>query len=120
MAANPTFPEQTWAVLHDGQEVVGHVLFTFRIFTQDGDWQGICRELGVPSFGEDPGDALNNVIDATINYLNAIEENGERQRIFREQSIEMQAGAPDEGSRKEEIPPGESVTLLDFGLAVGG
>ena len=114
------FPEAAWAVLHDGQNVIGHILLTFRIFSEDGDWQSMCSELGVPSFGDSPGDALSNVIDATITYLNAIEENGERERIFKECSIELESGHPGGRSRKEEMAPGESVTLLELGLAVGG
>jgi hypothetical protein len=53
------FPEARWAVLVDEDDAaVGHVALTFRVWHEQDAWQAICAELGVPGFGETPGDAL--------------------------------------------------------------
>ncbi|MHB1509637.1 MAG: hypothetical protein ACYCST_07895 [Acidimicrobiales bacterium] len=107
-------------MLRDDHQVVGHVVLTFRIWHQDGSWQGCCKELGVPSFGDSPDGALGNVLEATITYLNEIEAIGERERIFTEHHLSLRSGTPEEKSRSQNLAPNESVTLLELGLAVGG
>ena len=113
------FPNETWAVLHDGQTVIGHVVLSFRTVCQDGDWQSACVELNVPSFGAGPGEALDNAIEATIEYLNAIEEAGERDRVFADHSVRLVQGPPIDGHLKEEMAPGEFGGVLELALAVG-
>ncbi len=118
------FPESCWAVLVDDQkEAVGHVALSFRIWHEDSAWQGICAELGVPSFGERPGEALDNVVEATICYLNAIEQDGERERIFSERNIAMRPGMPSseepEGTGLPALGAG-AVSRLEVGLTAVG
>lgn len=120
MASGQRFPQEAWAVLHDGREAVGHIQLTFQVVHEDGAWQGVCRELDVPSFGDGPGEALDNVLDATICYLNAIEEAGERERVFRERLIVINMGVPSEDAHEEPVGPGQLVSRLDLALAVGG
>jgi hypothetical protein len=112
------FPESRWAVLVDDQEIVGHVGLTFRIWYEEDAWQGICPELGVPSFGDAPGEALDGVIDATLAYLNEIEDTCERERIFAERGIALRAGEPasKEPEVSEKMAAGESVSRIEFGL----
>jgi hypothetical protein len=112
------FPESCWAVLVDDQlaTVVGHVALTFRIWHEDGAWQGICSELHVPSFGDDPGEALNSVIDATIGYLNEIEQIGSRDQIFTDRGLRLRTGLPAVEQVSEEVAPGDIVSRLDLGL----
>ena len=114
------FPEERWAVLVDqNHNVLGHVALTFRVWHEEGAWQGLCTELRVPSFGESPGEALDAVVDATLAYLNEIEDQGERERTFSERGVQMREGEPvaPEPTIEEEVAPGESVSRLDFGLS---
>lgn len=114
------FPESCWAVLvEDGKEVVSHVRLTFRIWYEDGAWQGQCTELGVPSFADDLGAALDNVIDSTIGYLNEIESTGERSRIFAERGLVLWDGMPDSlpDDTKEDVRSGDTVSRLELGLS---
>ena len=122
MSSVRPFPPSGWAVFTDGQDVVGHVLLTFRIWHEDGAWQGACAELGVPSFGDDPGDALDNVLDATILYLDEIEAQGEREAIFAERGLVLGVGHPTDASdvRKESVGAGETVSRMELGLAACG
>lgn len=112
------FPESCWAVLSDGEAgVIGHVALTFRIWYADDAWQGVCAELRVPSFGGDPGDALTNVIDATIEYLNEIEETGERERVFTERGVKLRQGLPEaESPISEFVDANVVISRLELGL----
>lgn len=115
------FPAERWAVLVDqDHRVLGRVALTFRVWHEEGAWQALCSELRVPSFGESPGEALDAVVDATLGYLNEIEDQGERERIFAERGVHLRAGEPADGSAsiEEQMALGESVSRLDFGLTV--
>src|SRR5262245_3922951 len=84
-------------VLRDpsGPTTIGHVLLTFSVIKEDGGvFTAECPELGVPSFGKSLESALDNVIDATIVYLNAIEDRGQRPRIFDERQVTLVDGHP--------------------------
>jgi predicted RNase H-like HicB family nuclease len=76
-----------------------------------------CDELEVHSCGDTLDEAADNIVDATICYLNAIEELGERPRIFEEQGIEPELWIPerDVPAQREvatSVRPGEYVTHL--------
>jgi hypothetical protein len=115
----PGFPERVWAVLHSYQRgAVGHVALTFRVWYEDDAWQAICPELGVPSFGDAPGAALDAVLDATLGYLNEIERNGERRRVFRERGLKLLKGTPARKADEveERMAADQAVSRLDIGL----
>lgn len=120
------FPERTWAHLSDGDEIVGCVLLTFRVWFSEGCWQAKCSELEVPSFGEDAGDALNAAIDATIGYLNEIEGNEEREHIFAKRGLVFRTGPPqggphDNDQREETVKRrDEGALLMGLSLAARG
>ena len=113
------FPAERWAVLVDqNHNVLGHVALTFRVWHEEGVWQGLCTALGVPSFGESTGEALDAVVDATLAYLNEIEDRGERGRVFSERGVQFHEGEPlAPATVDEKMVPGESVSRLDFGLS---
>ena len=116
-----TFPQSCWAVLHNSERTVGHVALTFRIRHEDDAWQSICTELKVPSFGNTPGEAMDNVIDATIGYLNELEHLGEREQVFKERGLALRAGFPTKrrttsSAATVRLSEGESVSRLDIGL----
>jgi hypothetical protein len=118
--ATGKFPESHWAVLvEDGKKMVSRVRLTFRIWYEDGAWQGLCTELGVPSFADEVGTALDSVIDATIGYLNEIEATGEREHIFAERGLTLRDGEPtgDSDTADKEVRSGETVSRLEVGLS---
>ena len=114
------FPERAWMLKFDG-ESFAHIVFTFRVWHEDDSWQGLCSELGVPSFGDNPGDALSNVIDATVTYLNAIEAVGDRETVFRDRGVILEDGLPGEKeSIQEQVEPNVSLSRLELTLAECG
>ncbi len=86
-----------------------YVTLTFRAFPEDGEYVGECVELGVTSCGETAGVALNAAIDATSLYLAAIEEEGERQRVFAERGIQI-ATSDTDGAATILVRPCDVVT----------
>jgi len=91
------FPEQRWVVLVDQNEnILGHVALSFRVWYEEGTWQGLCTELRVPSVGESPKEALDAVVEETLAYLNFIEGLGERENMFSDWGVQMREGKPAE------------------------
>ena len=74
----------------------GYILLTFRVYHEGKQWVSECLELGTTSCGESIEEALENVKDATLLYLQTIEANGTKQRIFRERNIRVLSGEPPE------------------------
>lgn len=111
-------PESCWAVLTGREGTVGHIALTFVVRYEDDAWQGLCRELRVPSFGEGPADALENTIDATICYLNELEQTGQREEVFRQRHLVMSDGEPSE--ELEETLGSGVLARLELGLAAAG
>ena len=65
---------------------------------EDDQYVSYCSQLGVASCGNTVEEALNNLGDALNVHLNALEEIGELEAVFREKSIQIQPGTP---SREE-------------------
>lgn len=113
-----------WLMLVGGPEepVQGHVLLTFRIRRDDdGFYEAECPELGVPSFGETVDEAIANIGDAVVLYLNTLEFHGNRERVFKERGLELRPGSPPEGVEIS-IPahPGDVVASRPLLLACVG
>lgn len=91
---------RTWMVYDKPGVELYHVELTFRVRASedDGGYVAVCEELGVPSEGETVGEALENVVDATLLYLNTIEEIDERRRVFDEHEITCELGLPEVAS----------------------
>jgi len=49
-----------------------------------------CPELDISSYGDTVEDAFDHLKDAIVLYLDTIEQNGERERIFRERGISVE------------------------------
>ena len=100
---------------------MGHIALTFVVKYEDDAWQGSCRELRVPSFGDGPADALDNTIDATLGYLNELEQTGQRDEVFSQRHIVMSDGAPaEETEQPERVGSGGVLARLELGLAIAG
>lgn len=72
----------------------GYITLTLSIEEEDGGYVSRCPELGVASCGDTLDEALHNIEEATLLYLDTIEEMGERERIFRERGIHIMPGGP--------------------------
>lgn len=72
----------------------GYVLLTFRVYPERAQWVSECAELGTASCGDSIEEALANIKDATVLYLNTIEGNGSREKVFRQRGIKVVAGEP--------------------------
>lgn len=101
-------------------EPTGYIDVTIRIEKADGQYAAECLELGVASCGDDLDEALERILDATVAYLNDLEETGEIEAVFRERGIVIHPG-PSEVvfvparrgeivySYQQEIPPRPAV-----------
>lgn len=76
------------------EKVAGYVVLTFRVYKEEDQYVSECVELGTASCGDTIDQALANLEEATLQYLNAIEECGERDRIFRRKNIRIILGTP--------------------------
>jgi predicted RNase H-like HicB family nuclease len=65
----------------------GFIRVTFRVHEEEGQYVGRCVELGVSSCAKSSAKALARAQEATILYLNTLEEVGERERVLAEAGI---------------------------------
>lgn len=65
------------------------IYLTFVIEREDDRYVATCKELDVSSFGRSIEEAVQHLDDAVTLYLDIIEEDGERDRVFRERGIEI-------------------------------
>jgi predicted RNase H-like HicB family nuclease len=61
----------------------GHILVTFRVRAADGLYAACCDEPGVASCGDAVQDAFRAIEEATLLYLNVIDEGDELERVRR-------------------------------------
>ena len=73
---------------------IGFIALTLEVTEEAKRFVSRCRELGTASCGDTVDEAFENIKDATIEYLNAIERLGERPRIFKEKGIVLQKKPP--------------------------
>lgn len=67
----------------------GMITLTYVIDKEDDQFVALCRELDVSSYGDSVEDAVEHLQEAVELYLDVIEADGERERIFRERGIEV-------------------------------
>jgi predicted RNase H-like HicB family nuclease len=58
-----------------------------RVYREDGQWTALAEALDVASCGDTVEEALDNVHDAVVVYLNTLEAEGERERVLAERGI---------------------------------
>jgi predicted RNase H-like HicB family nuclease len=99
----------------------GHIQLTFKGYREDDQWVSECVELGTSSCGDTVDEAFAALEDATLLYLQTLDDAGERARVLRERGIEVSPGAP-EGDG-EEIPvrarPNEVVSPHPLAIPAG-
>ena len=54
---------------------------------EDGQFVSSCPQLGIASCGDTLDEALDNLDDALVLYLNDLEETGDLARVFQERDI---------------------------------
>lgn len=89
---------------------VGYIMLTFRVYREGKQFVGECLELGTASCGDTIEEALDNIRDATSLYLSVIEEEGERERIFRERGILVIVGEPSDTELVVRARPNEVIS----------
>ena len=88
----------------------GQIVVTISVHEEDGFYQAKCLELGVPSFGRTLDEAFHRACEATLLYLNTIEAEGQRERIFEEQGIQVIYGKIPATKRSLSVSPEETVS----------
>ena len=91
---------------------VGHIVLTLLVHKEGDQYVSECAELGTASCGETIDEALRNIREATLLYLNAIEEAGERERIFRQKRIQIFLGPPHEAETNVRVNTADTVGFL--------
>ncbi len=84
-----------------------YIQVTFTIHKEGRYYVSKCEELGTASFGETEQEALDNIQDATVLYLNTLEELGECEATLRRRGVSLHSGRS--ASRMMACPPDTSV-----------
>lgn len=68
---------------------MGYLALTLKI-TQEGEqYSVLCEELGTATYGDSPEEALGELRELVLLHLEALRETGERERFFKEHSIQI-------------------------------
>ncbi len=84
----------------------GYVTLTLEVRKERKLFASRCPELGVASCGDTLDEAVENLRDATFEYLNSIERLGQRKRIFQERNLKITKSRPALVRREYDLPPG--------------
>lgn len=85
---------------------VGFITLTLAVSREGKHFVSRCQELGTASCGDTFDEALENIEEATLEYLNTIERLGERPRILKEKGIVTRKTRPSRVRREYELHPG--------------
>ena len=66
------------------------VTLRLEVEREDDVYVAHCPELDVSSYGDTVEDAFDHLKDAIVLYLDTIEQDGERERIFRDRGISLE------------------------------
>lgn len=66
-----------------------YILVTITVHREGRHCVALCRELGVSSFGATEDEAVHNVAEATVLYLNTYQELGECERMLRAKGLAL-------------------------------
>ncbi len=68
---------------------VGYIAVEIVVTKEDDQYSSWCPELDIASCGDNPEEAVKNLGDALELYLSTLEEEGERNKVFKERGIEI-------------------------------
>ena len=64
------------------------VIYRAEIFPEGGCYVGLCRELDVSSFGDNPEDASDSLREAVVLFLEGCEELGTLDEVLEESGFQ--------------------------------
>jgi predicted RNase H-like HicB family nuclease len=88
------------------------ITLTLEVEREDDRYVSLCPELDVSSYGDSVEDAIAHLKDAVRLYLDTIEADGERERIFQERGIEIEARLT--AGYRTTLHPGVLATVARF------
>lgn len=98
--------------------VKGYITLTLEAYQEGKRFVSRCRELGVTSCGDTASEAIDQIRDAVTLYLNAIEQLGERERVFAEKGITIRSTRPRKVRMESDaLPPNSLAGSFVFPLA---
>ena len=92
-------------------QLMGFIEVAFIASEEEGGYVSTCPDLGIASQGETVDEAFENIKDATLVYLNTIEQLGERERVFKERHIKIHRHEP-KGSKTLTLEPSQFASLF--------
>lgn len=93
------------------------ITLTLEVEREDDQYVALCPELDVASYGDSVEDAIEHLKDAVSLYLDSIEQDGERPRVFQERGIKIDERA--ETDYKVSVHPGVIATVARFSVGLG-
>lgn len=112
---------QITAVMDKAGVEIYHVPLTLRAHQEGGQWASFCEELAVHSCGDSIEEALANAVEATMLYLNTIEDLDQRREVFRKRGIKPELGWPrEDDAETHRLREGEVVTRVYAGAELVG
>ena len=62
---------------------------------QEGrQWVSTCVELDIASCGDTQNEALDNILEATLLYLDSLQDLGECKQVLQEKGVKIHSGEP--------------------------
>lgn len=71
------------------KEAVGYIAVDIVVTREDNQYSSWCPNLDIASCGDSADEAVKNLSDALEIYLNTLEEEEERERVFEERGIRI-------------------------------
>ena len=71
------------------KKTAGYIAVEVVVTKEGNQYSSWCPELDIASCGDNPEDAVRNLGDALELYIKTLEEEGERERVFREKGIRI-------------------------------
>ena len=80
-----------------------YIVLTFKVWPEDDQFVSRCDELGTASCGDTVDEAIENLREAVLLYVETLEELGQRKRVFRERNIPVRSSST---LRRRSLPVG--------------
>ena len=69
------------------------LIYRAEVFKEGDAYVGLCRELDVSSFGDDPEDAMDSLREAVEAFLEGCEHLGTLEEVLKESGFELNGDA---------------------------
>ena len=76
------------------KKVHNYIALTFQFQKEGRRWVGVCQELGTSTYSRSLPETEKHLLEAVCLHLNTLEDVGERERFFKENSIKTYAVKP--------------------------